>query len=105
MSNLEQELQKAANKMQIPSDISEQVQQEIKKAANNIEELIEKAREQARAACDTDGSDSGKCAAAWDAVEELQSEASHQRTAVPKNSLEKYCEDNPSASECLIYDD
>ena len=23
----------------------------------------------------------------------------------PKSSLEKYCDDNPSASECLIYDE
>ncbi len=105
MSNIEQELQKAAKNMQIPSSISEQVQEEIKKAASNIAELIEKEREQARATCDINGSDSGECAAAWDAVEELQAAASHQRTSVPKTSLEKYCDDNPSAAECLIYDD
>ena len=106
MSNIEQELQKAADGMEIPSSISQQVQQEIKKAASNIAELIDKEREQARATCDISGSNSSECAAAWDAVEELQAEAAHQRSASkPKSSLEKYCDDNPSAAECLIYDD
>lgn len=106
MSKVEQELQKAVNNIQVPSSISSEVQQEIKKAASNIQELIEREREQARAACDLSGSDSPECAAAWDAVEELQAEASHKRiTAKPKTSLEKYCEDNPSADECRIYDE
>lgn len=106
MTNLEQEMQKAVESISVPSNISE-VQQEIKKAASNIDELIMKEREQARAACDLSGSDSSECAAAWDAVEELQAEAAHQRTspAKSKSSLEKYCDDNPSAAECLIYDD
>lgn len=107
MSNIEQELQNAVSNMEVPSNISEQVQQEIKKAASQIEELIEKEREQARAACDISGSDSAECAAAWDAVEELQAEAADKRAtgAKKKNSLEKYCDDNPSAAECLIYDE
>ncbi len=107
MSNIEQELQKAVNNMQVPSSVSSQVQQEIKKAASNIEELVEREREQARAACERSGSDSSECAAAWDAVEELQAEASHKRSAASKqkSSLEKYCDDNPSAAECLIYDE
>lgn len=107
MSNIEQELQNVVDNMEVPSSISEQVQQEIKKAASNIEELIEKEREQARAACDISGSDSAECAAAWDAVEELQAEAAHKRAPVAKqkSSLEKYCDDNPSAAECLIYDE
>lgn len=72
---------------------------------SNIQERIEQEREQARAAC-KDGT-SGECAAAWDAVEELQAEASHQRGDVDhvKNSLEQYCDDNPEAVECRIYDD
>jgi hypothetical protein len=72
---------------------------------SNIQEQIEKELENARAVCSTDGS-SGECAAAWDAVEELQAEASHQRQSHPKkNSLEQYCDDNPDAVECRIYDD
>ncbi|ABW27497.1 Calvin cycle protein CP12 [Acaryochloris marina] len=73
----------------------------------NIQEKIEKELEQARETCDTSGATSGECAAAWDAVEELQAEASHQRKGnnEDKNSLEQYCDDNPDAAECRIYDD
>jgi hypothetical protein len=72
---------------------------------SNIEQQIEKEREQARAVCDIKGSTSGECAAAWDAVEELQAEASHQRLSKPKSSLEKYCDENPEADECRLYED
>lgn len=72
---------------------------------SNIQEEIEKERDQARAVCDTKGGASSECAAAWDAVEELQAEASHKRQNKPKNSLERYCEDNPDAAECRIYDE
>jgi poly(3-hydroxybutyrate) depolymerase len=74
---------------------------------SNIQEKIEQELEQARAVCGTSGAQSGDCAAAWDAVEELQAEASHQRTKTEqkKTSLEKYCDDNPEAAECRIYDD
>ena len=73
---------------------------------SDIQEKIETELEQARAACDINGSTSPECAAAWDAVEELQSEAAHQRASKPKkNSLEIYCDDNPEAAECRIYDD
>ena len=72
------------------SDIKDKIQEEIQEARN---------------ACDTSGSNSAECAAAWDAVEELQAEASHQRQSKPKNSLEKYCDENPDADECRVYDD
>ena len=74
---------------------------------SNIQEKIDQELAQARNACDTSGADSKECAAAWDAVEELQAAASHQRenSEAPKTSLEKYCEDNPDAAECRIYDD
>ncbi|NET31796.1 MAG: hypothetical protein F6K19_07310 [Cyanothece sp. SIO1E1] len=72
---------------------------------SDIQEQIEQEIEQARSACDVSGGESSECAAAWDAVEELQAEASHQRQSKPKNSLEKYCDDNPEAAECRIYDD
>ena len=73
--------------------------------SNNIQEQIEKEREQARAVCGINGATSGECAAAWDAVEELQAEASHQRQTKPKNSLEQYCDLNPDADECRLYED
>ena len=71
----------------------------------NIQEQIHEEIEQARNVCDVSGGNSAECAAAWDAVEELQAEASHQRQSKPKNSLEKYCDANPEADECKIYED
>ncbi len=112
MSNIhdqvEQELQKAVGNIQVSDSVAEQVRQEIRKATSNIQELIESERDQARTVCSTSGAESGECAAAWDAVEELQAEASHQRSSTqskPKNSLEKYCDENPSADECRIYEE
>lgn|GEM_PF-480635 len=72
---------------------------------SNINEKIEQELEEARTVCDVSGVNSPECAAAWDAVEELQAEASHQRQVKPKNSLEQYCDANPDADECRIYDD
>ncbi len=71
---------------------------------NEIQEKIEQEREIARNACDASGANSKECAAAWDAVEELQAEASHQKEKQPKNSFENYCDDNPDAAECRVYD-
>ena len=72
---------------------------------SDIQEKIEQELQEAREVCDISGSNSAECAAAWDAVEELQAEASHQKQEKPKNSLEKYCDDNPEAAECRVYDD
>ncbi|MEG4022701.1 Calvin cycle protein CP12 [Microcoleus sp. LAD1_D5] len=73
--------------------------------ASNIQEQIEEELESARTVCDLKGATSGECAAAWDAVEELQAEASHQKQVKPKNSFEKFCDDNPDAAECRIYEE
>ena len=73
---------------------------------SNIQEQIAKEREQAREVCSTEGTNTSECAAAWDAVEELQAEAAHQRQNQPnKNSLERYCDENPDAAECRLYED
>jgi CP12 domain len=72
---------------------------------SDIQDKIQTELEQAREVCGTTGTDSAECAAAWDAVEELQAEASHQRQQKPKNSLEQYCDDNPEAVECRVYED
>ncbi len=73
---------------------------------SNIQEKIQKEKEQAREVCSIEGAASGECAAAWDAVEELQAEASHQREKNPeKSSLEQYCDNNPDALECRVYED
>ena len=73
---------------------------------SDIQEQIQKERETARAVCSTEGATSGECAAAWDTVEELSAEASHQKQSTPKkNSLEQYCDENPDALECRVYED
>ncbi|HEY9804071.1 MAG TPA: Calvin cycle protein CP12 [Leptolyngbyaceae cyanobacterium] len=73
--------------------------------AQGLQDQIQQEVEQARAVCDATGGSSAECAAAWDAVEELQAEASHQRQEKKKNSLETYCDDNPEAAECRVYDE
>lgn len=72
---------------------------------SDIKQKIEEELQEAREVCGINGGTSPECAAAWDAVEELQAEASHQKQVKPKNSLEKYCDDNPEAAECRLYDD
>ncbi|MGK7921372.1 MAG: Calvin cycle protein CP12 [Trichodesmium sp.] len=71
---------------------------------NNIEEQIEKEREAARQTCDASGANSKECAVAWDTVEELQAEASHQKQNKPQSAFDNYCDDNPDAAECRVYD-
>ncbi|MDJ1177866.1 Calvin cycle protein CP12 [Roseofilum sp. BLCC_M91] len=73
--------------------------------SNDIKSKIDEELNEARAVCDAQGSNSAECAAAWDAVEELQAEASHQKQVKPKTGFEQYCDDNPDAAECRIYDD
>ena len=72
---------------------------------SDINQRIEQERAEAREVCDVSGATSGECAAAWDAVEELQAEASHQKQTAPKTSFETYCDENPEAAECRIYED
>jgi predicted component of type VI protein secretion system len=72
---------------------------------SDIHNQIQQERDQARTICDTTGANSQECAAAWDVVEELQAEASHQRErGMPKTALEQYCDANPEADECRVYD-
>jgi hypothetical protein len=72
---------------------------------NNIHEQIEQELVEARAVCDISGGTSPECAAAWDAVEELQAEASHQESKPEESDFQKYCSDNPDALECRVYED
>ncbi len=71
----------------------------------NIQTQIKEEVAAAREACEISGAGSKECAAAWDAVEELQAEAAHQKQSKEKNSLEKFCDDNPDAVECRLYED
>ena len=74
--------------------------------SNNIQDKIQEELKAARDTCETSGGSSAECAAAWDAVEELQAEAAHQRQDEPKkSSFDKYCDENPEADECRVYED
>ena len=71
-----------------------------------LEDRIDAAREDARSICAEKGGTSPECAAAWDAVEELQAAASDLRQEKKaSNSLQDYCAENPDALECRIYED
>ena len=72
---------------------------------SNIKEKILEEVQQARETCEVSGTGSKECAGAWEAVEELQAESSHQKQSKGKNSLEVYCDDNPDAAECRLYED
>lgn len=73
---------------------------------SDIQEKIDQARQQAREVCGSEGATSGECAVEWDIVEELSAEQAHQKQKAPKkNSLEQFCEDNPDALECRVYED
>lgn len=81
------------------SDFVEQPQEVV------FEQRIQQGIENARAICAEIGINSPECAAAWDAVEEMQAEAAHQRARkLPKTAFEEYCEENPDAFEARIYD-
>ena len=62
-------------------------------------------REQAHPTSQSSASDAGEPAVAEDNVAQSQVSASQQSQSNSLNSLEKYCEENPSASQCLIYEE
>jgi hypothetical protein len=73
---------------------------------SNIQDKIQEELANARNVCSAEGTSTGECAAAWDAVEELQAEAAHQRQEHPKKTyLQEYCDANPDAAECRVYED
>lgn len=75
---------------------------------SDIQNKIDAVRLQAREVCATEGSDSSECALAYEELEELSSEAAHRRAKTDeshKTSLQQYCDDNPDAAECRLYED
>lgn len=70
----------------------------------SIEQRLDDLVDQAKSTCDSEGSNSDNCAAAWDAVEEVRAEISHRKSEKPKSDLDRYCDDRPDAPECRIYD-
>ena len=70
-----------------------------------FEEEIEQAIAEARTICAQKGATSKECAVAWDIVEEMQAEASHQRSMkLDKTAFDEYCEENPEAAEARMYE-
>jgi len=52
------------------------------------------------------GKQSKEAAVAWDVVEELSAELSHEKANESKaDPLEEYCEESPEADECRTYED
>ena len=71
------------------------------KASENIQQRIEEATIRAKSL-----SLQGKkelAAIAWNEVEELLAEASNKEAKI-KSNFEQYCDSNPWAGECRIYD-
>lgn len=69
---------------------SERLNQKLKEAIAKARSLSEQGKDKL-------------AALAWDEVEELRTEISQQKAEV-KTNFEQYCDDNPSAVGCLIYD-
>ena len=69
----------------------------------SIKTQLSQAIKEARSECQTYGIQTQECAIAWDVVEELQT-AITRAQEMPKTSLERYCEENPDAAECRIYE-
>merc|ERR1711959_333084 len=59
---------------------------------------------QAKETCEDDPK-KADCAVAWDNVEEISAEISHKKQQGPKDPLEDFCDDNPEADECRVYED
>jgi uncharacterized protein YgiB involved in biofilm formation len=70
---------------------------------DRLQKELQKMIEQARSTCKMSGDMSSECAAAWDAVEEMQA-ATADRLAQQKTDFERYCEVRPDALECRMYD-
>ncbi|MGF1488595.1 MAG: Calvin cycle protein CP12 [Prochloraceae cyanobacterium] len=68
-----------------------------------IREKINEALVEARYICQTNGNNSQECAVAWEEVQEL-GKAINNKQKKKKNSLQEYCDNNPEAPECRIYD-
>jgi hypothetical protein len=69
-----------------------------------LEQRMQDALNQARTTCADQGSDSKACAVAWDIVEELQAAYAHQKVQEQPSQFVDYCDDNPNAEECRVYD-
>ena len=63
---------------------------------------VEDAIKEAQEVCE--GDSAGECAAAWDVVEEVSAAAADKKVA-KKDPLDEFCDGNPDADECRVYED
>jgi len=70
------------------------------------QKVLEKTLQEAQETCDKAGSSSDECAVAFDNVEEVSAAVAHKKQAAASSDpLEAFCDDNPDADECRVYDD
>jgi len=73
-----------------------------------VQKKLEEALKTAEETCGGDKPATPECAVAWDEVEELAAAASHKKVQEKVDSvdpLEQFCEGNPDADECRVYED
>ncbi len=78
----------------------------LRMASESMNTRIDEAIKNAEDAARKFGKGSKEAKVAWDVVEELEAERSHQ--AAQKKSedpLEQYCKEVPEADECRVYED
>ncbi|TVP64070.1 MAG: hypothetical protein EA342_17160 [Leptolyngbya sp. LCM1.Bin17] len=71
---------------------------------SSLDSTIKAALEHARRLTDMYGTSNIEVALAWEAVDELETARTHQKT-LQMSSLERYCAAYPDAPECRIYED
>ncbi|MBD2426821.1 MAG: Calvin cycle protein CP12 [Spirulina sp.] len=72
--------------------------------SKEFNEELQKAIDYAHQVTAEKGETSPEAAAAWDAVEEMRAEVSHQHQKPKQTGFDKYLEENPEAIEGLMYD-
>merc|ERR1712037_82974 len=72
--------------------------------AQDMSDALEEAINEAKETCEDDPK-KADCAVAWDNVEEISAEISHKKAAKKNDPLEDFCDDNPEADECRVYED
>jgi hypothetical protein len=72
--------------------------------SKEFNEELQKAIDYAHQVTAEKGETSPEAAAAWDVVEEMRAEVSHQHQKPKQTGFDKYLEENPEAIEGLMYD-
>merc|ERR1712037_118309 len=76
----------------------------LRAKAQDMSDALEEAINEAKETCEEDPK-KADCAVAWDNVEEISAEISHKKAAKKNDPLEDFCDDNPEADECRVYED